>query len=95
MFWRQRLVDLAAAALIALALSAALAVVSGLSWPYDGDHFRDIAQAQTALNGHLLSDPFYAGEWIWYNPLVAWVLALVSLATGAPVALSHVQEVRG
>ncbi|MGC4085028.1 MAG: hypothetical protein QM736_23655 [Vicinamibacterales bacterium] len=83
--------DLTAAALIAVALSVALGTVSGLTWPYDGDHFRDIAQAQATLNGHPLSDPFYAGEWVWYNPLLAWLLALVSLATGATVPLVHVQ----
>ena len=47
-----------------------MATVGGLTWPYDGDHFRDIAQAQTALDGHPLADPFYLGEWVWYNPLL-------------------------
>lgn len=83
--------DFAAAVLIALALSVALGVVSGLSWPYDGDHFRDIAQAQTVLNGHPLSDPYYAGEWVWYNPLVSWLVAFMALAAGVPAWVAHVQ----
>jgi len=83
--------DICAALLIALALSTALHAVSGLSWPYDGDHFRDIAQAQTALDGHPLADPFYLGEWVWYNPLVAWIVAVGSYVTGEPPALVHVQ----
>jgi len=69
----------------------AVATVAGLTWPYDGDHFRDIAQAQATLNGHPLSDPFYRGEWVWYNPLVPWLVALVSLATRATAPLVHVQ----
>lgn len=83
--------DLSAAALLAVALWVALGTVSGLTWPYDGDHFRDIAQVQTTLNGHPLSDPYYAGEWVWYNPLLPWLLAVVSLVTGATAALAHVQ----
>lgn len=76
---------------MALALSVALGVVSGLTWPYDGDHFRDVAHAQAALNGHPLSDAYYAGEWVWYNPLVPWIVALVSLASGLPSWTAHVQ----
>jgi len=83
--------DLCAALLIALALSIALQTVNGLSWPYDGDHFRDIAQAQTARDGHPLADPFYAGEWVWYNPLVAWIVASGSFIVGRPPALVDVQ----
>jgi len=82
---------LGAAVLCAIALSVALGTVDGLTWPYDGDHFRDIAQAQTTLDGHPLADPFYRGEWIWYNPLVPWVVAIASYLTGAPPSLVHVQ----
>jgi hypothetical protein len=74
-----------------VALSVALATVGGLDWPYDGDHFRDIAQAQTALQGHPLADPFYVGEWVWYNPLVPWLVALGAWLSGAAAPLVHVQ----
>jgi len=77
--------------LCAIALSVAMGAVGGLTWPYDGDHFRDIAQAQTTLDGHPLADPFYLGEWVWYNPLVPWIVALGSYVTGASPALVHVQ----
>jgi len=80
-----------AAVLCAIALSVALATVGGLTWPYDGDHFRDIAQAQTTLDGHPLADPFYLGEWVWYNPLVPWIVAIGSHLTGDPPALVDVQ----
>lgn len=69
----------------------ALGVVSGLTWPYDGDHFRDIAQAQTVLHGHPLSDPYYAGEWVWYNPLLSWLLAIIARVSHATVSVAHVQ----
>ncbi len=88
--WERRAWDLGAALLIALALSVALATVEGLAWPYDGDHFRDIAQAQTARDGHPLADPYYAGEWVWYNPLVPWLLATLSWLTGLGPGLLHV-----
>ena len=65
--------------------------MSGLTWPYDGDHFRDIAQAQAVLNGHPLSDPYYTGEWVWYNPLVSWLLAFIARVSGATVPVAHVQ----
>lgn len=66
--------------------------MSGLTWPYDGDHFRDIAQTQAVLNGHLLSDPYYAGEWVWYNPLVSWLVALVARTSGVVAWTAHVQS---
>jgi hypothetical protein len=87
-----RLFDVLAAAACALALWVALHTVSGLRWPYDGDHYRDIAQAQVARDGHPLSDPFYAGEWVWYNPLVPWLIGLVSLVARVPPAQAHVQS---
>jgi hypothetical protein len=74
--------DLAAVALIAAAVMIAIRTTSGLQWPYDPDHFRDIAFAQTALDGHPFSDAYFRGEWIWYNPLMPWLIALGS-------AISH------
>lgn len=82
---------LGAAFLLAIALAVALGTTDGLQWPYDGDHFRDLAQAQTTRDGHPLSDPYYAGEWAWYNPLVPWLLAALSWLTGLSPAVLHVQ----
>lgn len=73
-----RACDLLAIVFIALALWTGMHAVSGLQWPYDPDHFRDIAFAQTALDGHPLSDASYPGEWIWYNPLLPWLVAFLS-----------------
>lgn len=85
------LFDLLALAACALALSVALSTVQGLHWPYDGDHYRDIAQAQVTRDGHPLSDPFYAGEWVWYNPLVPWLVAIVSVVGRMTPSEAHVQ----
>ena len=73
--------DAIAAAFIILALLAARHATADLPGAHDPDHCRDIAQAQTVRDGHFLSDPYYRGEWAWYNPLLAWTLALGSSAT--------------
>jgi hypothetical protein len=39
-----------------------------LEWPYDPDHFRDIAQAQTIRDGGWRQDPFYRGESVGITP---------------------------
>jgi len=84
------LYDLAAAALIIAALAVALRMTRDLPGAFDPDHFRDIAQAQTSRDGHPLSDPYYKGEWVWYNPLLAWTLAIGSAATRTTVEQFHV-----
>jgi hypothetical protein len=82
--------DAVAAAFIILALLAARHATADLPGAHDPDHFRDIAQAQTVRDGHFLSDPYYRGEWAWYNPLLAWTLALGSSATRTTVEEFHV-----
>jgi hypothetical protein len=88
---RHRIFDLLAVALIVLAFSVARDDVRGLRAPYDGDHFRDLAQAQATRDGHPLSDPHYSGELIWYNPLVPWIVAGGSALTRTTPALFHVR----
>lgn len=83
--------DVVAAALIVAAAVAALNTTHDLKWPFDFDHWRDIAQAQTVRDGHPLADPYFRGEWAWYNPLVAWVVATGALLSGASPAMVHVQ----
>jgi hypothetical protein len=73
-----------------LAVRTAVHTVAGLEWPVDPDHFRDIAAAQTAYDGHPLSDPYYAGEWIWYNPLLPWLIAAGAALTRFTVWEFHV-----
>ena len=80
---RSYAVDVLALALILTALAVALTKTSGLTAPHDHwDHFRDIAQAQTVRDGAPLSDQYYRDEWVWYNPLLPWTLALGSAITG-------------
>ena len=88
------LVDLLALVLILAALAVALLKTADVTSPPDTwDHFRDIAQAQTVRDGALLSDQYYRGEWAWYNPLLAWVLALGSALTNTPsLELFHVKS---
>ncbi|HUR19604.1 MAG TPA: hypothetical protein VMZ90_02265 [Vicinamibacterales bacterium] len=73
------------AIMIAIAGVHAWRVTSPLTWPYDADLFRDAAAAQTILDGDPLSDPFYRGETLWYNPLVPALVATTSWGTGIRV----------
>jgi len=83
--------DIVALGLILAALVVALRTTSGLAAPNDPDHYRDVAQAQTVRDGHPLTDPYYRGEWAWYNPLLAWVLALGSALSRLRVEEFHVR----
>ena len=90
---RSYAVDVLALALILAALAVALTKTSGLTAPHDqSDHFRDIAQAQTVRDGAPLSDQYYRDEWVWYNPLLPWTLALGSAITGTSVEVFHVRS---
>ncbi|PCJ66243.1 MAG: hypothetical protein COA73_01355 [Candidatus Hydrogenedentota bacterium] len=64
--------------------------VDGLTWPYDPDAFRDIAQAQIILNGDYPADYAYKGETLWYNPLTAFLIAGYSMVTGLPAYAADV-----
>ena len=89
---RQQAVDLLALVLILAALAVALTKTAGLTAPYDTwDHFRDIALAQTVRDGAPLSDQYYRDEWLWYNPLLPWTLALGSAMTNTTVEVFHVR----
>ena len=88
---RSYAVDLLALLLILAALAVALTKTSGLTAPHDWDHFRDIALAQTVRDGAPLSDQYYRDEWVWYNPLLPWTLALGSAITGTSVEVFHVR----
>ncbi|MGE0455726.1 MAG: hypothetical protein AB7O37_18580 [Vicinamibacteria bacterium] len=66
-------------------LNEGRAATRGLEWPWDYDQFRNIAQAQTAADGGWLADPFYAGESVFYNPLLAWVTGMLVGPSGPPI----------
>ena len=71
--------------LCAWALVTGIRTTFDLDWPFDPDHLRDIAHAQTIRDGAWLQDPFYQGEWVWYNPLLPGVIAGISYLTDLPV----------
>jgi dolichyl-phosphate-mannose-protein mannosyltransferase len=80
---RERLaVHLAFIALCAFALIKALRTTADVQWPYDLDQFRDLGMAQAILDGRYGTDHLYAGEAIWYNPLVSVIIATLSRVTG-------------
>jgi hypothetical protein len=75
--------------LIALAYRPAVDALSGLSYPYDPDQFRDVGATQAFLDGKGVEDPLYRGERIWYNPLLSWVLAAATRVSGGTVAATY------
>jgi hypothetical protein len=91
--WLARLAwwDFAAAIACAVAIWHGLQATRGLRWPYDQDHYRDISQAQSTLDGSPLADPFYAREYAWYNPLTSWTIATGSALTGLSPTEFHVR----
>ena len=56
-----------------------------LTWPYDLDQFRDIAQTQTFLDGGYGNDPYYLDEHTWYNPGIHLMFGMASLLFKTPV----------
>ncbi|HPC18024.1 MAG TPA: hypothetical protein P5318_17785 [Candidatus Hydrogenedentes bacterium] len=56
---------------------------SGVAWTDNFDSLRDVGMAHAILNGRYPEDPAYAGETLWYNPLIAACVAFGSWATGA------------
>jgi len=85
--------NLATAVVLAAACTAAaiqgVRATRGLRWPGDPDFARDIASAEAIAAGHPLSDPFYRGEWAWYNPLVPSLVAGVATTAGQPIPLIY------
>lgn len=60
--------------------------------PYDMDHFREIAYAQSIADGGFLRDPFSREGTIWYNPLFAATIALISKLGGLDVSIAFVRS---
>jgi hypothetical protein len=80
-----------AAIIVAFLLMLGLALFQGyrtthdLSWAADVDFDRDISYVQGTLDGHYGMDPSYAGEYLWYNPLLFSVETGLVRITGLPV----------
>src|SRR5579871_472739 len=56
-----------------------------LQWASDPDFDRDIGFVQGTLNGHYGADPNYKGEYLWYNPLLFSVEAMIAKASSLPL----------
>ena len=82
---RRRSLALAVLGVSAVALAQGLWTTRGLSWPFDEDLYRDIAQARTMADGGWLADPFYRGESLWYNPLGPALVAAAARIAEIPV----------
>jgi hypothetical protein len=60
-------------------------------WPSHHDAWRDIGMAQTMLDGRYPEDNCLLGETLWFNPLVAFLVAGASHVTGLPPDTIDVQ----
>jgi hypothetical protein len=88
----QRLVIVLAGLIMILAAFIQCYRVShDLIWYYDTDVPRDMSYVQQILYGGFGKDPNYAGEFLWYNPLMSVLQAGVVKITGLPI---HVVIVR-
>lgn len=80
-----RLPHAVAAALVIVAFLHARSLTRDLVRPAFDVQYRELAAAQTTLDGHPSADPAYRGESRWYNPMSGWILATFSRLTGAPL----------
>jgi hypothetical protein len=89
----QRLETRAADALLVilciLVFAHGVSATADLEWGSDVDHYRDVAAAQSVLDGYFWSDPLYLGESLWYSPLTPALVAGVSWLTNSPVHVVH------
>jgi hypothetical protein len=72
----------AAVILIGVAFFQCYRTSHDLHWAYDGDFYRDMAYVQGILEGHFGKDPNYLGAYLWYNPLLVSIEALIAKISG-------------
>ena len=73
------------AGLIVVAVQETWRATAGLHLPPDPDLYRSAALTQSIADGGWIADPFFAGEWNWYNPLVPLSVAALHAVTGMPI----------
>ncbi|HXB42835.1 MAG TPA: hypothetical protein VNV85_02210 [Puia sp.] len=56
-----------------------------LHWSLDADFYRDMAYIQGILEGHFGKDPNISGAYLWYNPLLVSIEALIAKISGLPI----------
>ncbi|PWT71188.1 MAG: hypothetical protein C5B59_18615 [Bacteroidetes bacterium] len=76
---------LAIFAMLLIAFLVNLSVTRDLRWPFDGDLYRDMSFAQNILHGNYGQDATYAGEYLWYNPLLTSIEALIVKISAIPL----------
>lgn len=76
---------LACIAMIVAAMVQCYRTIHDLHWASEPDFDRDIAYIRTTLNGHYGQDANYAGEYMWYNPLLFLSETLIVKLTGLPI----------
>ncbi len=69
---------------VAIAFTRTLESYNGLSYGCDQDSYRDLSNVYNLFEGNYGKDPSYIGEYLWYNPLIAFVEAGVIKLTGIP-----------
>jgi hypothetical protein len=84
-------INIVAVCLCSLAVLRGIWVTSDLLWPFGSDQLRDIAIAETVVRGELLSDPYYANEWLWYPPLFPWLVGGAAFIADVPASLANVR----
>jgi hypothetical protein len=80
-----------AAALAIVAFLHARSLTRDLVRPAFDVQFRELAAAQTVLDGNPSADPAYRGESRWYNPMSGWILAASARITGQPLPVLTVR----
>lgn len=55
---------------------------NGLSYGCDQDSYRDLSNVRSLFEGNFGKDPSYIGEYLWYNPLIAFIEAGLIKLTG-------------
>jgi hypothetical protein len=82
----ERLVLLTASVLmLAIAFIQCFRTMHDLSWAYDTDFDRDMAFIRNSLEGHFGQDPTYQGNFLWYNPLLFSIEAMLVKITHLPI----------
>jgi hypothetical protein len=71
--------------MLTLAFIQCYRTTHNLHWSNDGDFYRDMAFIQGTLEGHFGQDPNMAGAYLWYNPLVFLIEALIVRISGSPI----------
>lgn len=75
----------ASAVMLAIAFIQCFRTMHDLNWAYDTDFDRDMAFIRNSLDGHFGQDPTYRGNYLWYNPLLFSIEAMLVKITGLPI----------